>query len=236
MAETVIPMLPCRSIDDITAFYPALGFEVTFQQRSPNPYVALARGDIALHFFGMKSYDPASSYSTCYVRTDDVDALYEAFRSGLKASLGRIPTRGLPRLGALKDTTYGMRQFLLTDPGGNTLRVGQPIADVFEHRPAPTERYARALHQATLLGESKGDPAAAARVLDRALSAEGAPPPSRLAPLLVLRAEMATRLGDADHARDCLARAAAVPLTPEQRVALQDILRRADDLREHPAS
>ncbi|GIJ34548.1 hypothetical protein Vse01_36960 [Micromonospora sediminimaris] len=36
-----VPLLPCPSIDDIVAFYQVLGFHPTYQQRKPNPYVAL---------------------------------------------------------------------------------------------------------------------------------------------------------------------------------------------------
>ena len=39
-----------------------------------------------------------------------------------------MPTRGIPRIGALRDMSYGVRQFLLTDPGGNIIRIGQPLA------------------------------------------------------------------------------------------------------------
>jgi catechol 2,3-dioxygenase-like lactoylglutathione lyase family enzyme len=126
MAAKTIPILPCRSIDENLDFYRALGFAVTFQQQRPNPYAVVERGDITLHFFSIKAYDPAQSYSTCYISTTDVDALYDAFRNGLRVALGTLPTRGLPRIGPLKDTSYGVRQFLVTDPGGNTLRSASP--------------------------------------------------------------------------------------------------------------
>jgi hypothetical protein len=35
--ERTYPMLPCADRDDVLAFYVALGFTVTFQQRRPNP-------------------------------------------------------------------------------------------------------------------------------------------------------------------------------------------------------
>lgn len=126
-AERMIPILPCRSIDDQIGFYESLGFEVTYRQAAPNVYASVQRGGIELHFFVMKGYEPASSYSSCYVMVNDIDALYAAFRDGLKRSLGRIPTRGIPRIGALRDMSYGVRQFLMTDPGGNIIRIGQPL-------------------------------------------------------------------------------------------------------------
>ncbi|MEV0320739.1 VOC family protein [Streptomyces sp. NPDC050658] len=196
MAETMIPLLPCHQLDETLGFYEAIGFEVTFRQKAPNPYGVVRRGDMELQFFQLKGYDPKASYSTCYVLTDRVDTLHDAFRAGLKESLGRIPTRGLPRIGPVKDMSYGVRQFLMTDPAGNCVRVGQRIADSFEHAPVPKERYARALHQATLLGHSKEDPAAAIRVIDHALAADGTPTPEQLAELRALRAELAASVDE----------------------------------------
>lgn len=235
MAETVIPILPCPSIDVLLDFYRALGFEVTSYQKSPNPYCGVRLRGIELQFFGMKSHDPATSYSTCYVLTDDVDGLYATFRAGLKAALGKVPTRGLPRIGALKDMSYGVRQFLMTDPGGNCIRVGRPIADSFAYTAVPRERYARALHQATLIGESKGDHAAAARIIDRALEYgtgdDAGPAPLQLVRLLLLRAEMAAQLDGLHAAAPWLDRADAVELGDTERESARDALRRAADLR-----
>lgn len=231
MGEKMIPILPCQTLQPLLDFYVALGFEVAFQQRSPNPYAVVVRGDIELQFFGMKRYEPTKSFSTCYVRTDDVDDLYAAFRSGLKETYGRIPTRGLPRLGPLKDMSYGMRQFLMTDPGGNCVRVGQPTSEDQSHRPAPKETFARALHLASLLADSKDDPAGAARVVDRALATAEKPTEPLLVRLLVLRADVAVRLGDEETATAALVRAEAVPLTAEQRDAAHDALLRLEDLR-----
>lgn len=234
MGEKTIPILPCQSLQPLLDFYTALGFEVTFEQRSPNPYAVVERGGVELQFFGLKTYEPTASVSTCYVVTDDVDGLYAAFRAGLKQAYGRVPTRGLPRIGPLKDMSYGMRQFLMTDPGGNCVRVGQPTSEDQHHRPAPRETYARALHHASLLADSRDDPAAAAKVIDRVLRpAEGAPTPtaSQLVRLLVLRADVAARTGDEETAADAIRRAGAVPLTDEEREEIRDSLVRLEDLR-----
>ncbi|GAA2448117.1 bleomycin resistance protein [Streptomyces lavendulocolor] len=236
MSEKTIPILPCRTLQPVLDFYTALGFEVTFQQKSPNPYAVVERGGLQLQFFGMKQYEPTASYSTCYVLTDDVDGLHEAFRAGLKAAYGKVPTRGLPRIGAVSDTSHGMRQFLLTDPGGNCLRVGRPTGAEQHHRPAPRETFARALHFAALFADSRDDPAGAAKVLDRALDLEDEhPTPVQLVRLLALRADVASRLGDDATAASALARAEAVGLTEEQRRSLHDDLRRLADLRKQAA-
>ncbi|MCX4511651.1 VOC family protein [Streptomyces sp. NBC_01619] len=234
MSEKVIPMLPCHTIQPVLDFYTALGFEVAFVQKSPNPYAAVTRGDIELHFFGMRGYEPAASYSTCYVLTDDVDNLHTAFRTALKTAYGKIPTRGLPRLGPLKDMSYGTRQFLMSDPGGNCIRIGQPISEDQHHRPAPKETFARALHLASLFADSKEDLAGAAKILDRALGLDDErPTPVELLRLLVLRADVAGRLDDQETAASSLAEAGAAEarLTAEERRSARDDLERLAELR-----
>lgn len=231
MAEKAIPILPCQTIQPVTDFYTALGFEVTFLQKSPNPFATVERGEISLQFFGMKKYDPRGSYSTCYIVTDDVDGLYEAFRAGLKAAYGKIPSRGLPRIGPLKDMSYGVRQFLMTDPGGNCIRIGQPTSEDLHHRPAPQETFARALHHAALFVDSKEDLAGAAKIIDRALGLEGErPTPVQLLRLLVMRGDVARRLDDEVTAISSLERAAEVQLTDEEQESVSDDLARLADL------
>lgn len=232
MGEKTIPILPCPSISDVVDFYEALGFEVTHLQTSPNPYASLQYGDIDLQFFGLKSVDPAASMSTCYVVTDRVDELYTNFRDGLKQALGKIPTRGIPRIGQIKNTTYGVRQFLMTDPGGNCVRIGQPTGESLYHAPAPAEPFARALHNAWMLGVSKGEPAVGARILDRALQRESPASAAEHVRALILRADLAGQLGEVQLAARLLDQAAGVELTDAERAALSDDLSRADDLRE----
>ncbi|NAZ76294.1 VOC family protein [Kineococcus sp. T13] len=235
MAERTIPLLPCRSIQPVLDFYTALGFEVTFVQKSPNPFAVVERGGIQLQFFGMKEYEPSQSYSTCYVVTDDVDGLHEAFRAGLKAAYGKVPGRGLPRIGPLRDMSYGVRQFLMSDPGGNCVRIGQPTSEDQHHRPAPEETFARALHHATLFADSKEDLVGAAKIVDRVLGLpDEHPTPVQLVRLLVLRGDVAGRLGDEEAAVSALERAAAVPLTEGERASVRDDLARLADLSGSP--
>lgn len=255
MTEKTIPLLPCRTIQPVVDFYSALGFEVTFIQKSPYAYVVVERGDVELQFFGMKAYDPAESISGCYVLTDDVDAMHNAFRAGLKAAYGRIPSRGLPRIGPVKDMSYGVRQFLMTDPAGNSIRIGQPNDPESDghHQPAPKEPYARALHLAVTFADSKEDLGAAVKILDRALRDAGdgpgngtgdeagdggirkegtSPTAVQLYRLLVLRGDVAQRLNDIEGARGFLGRAAAVDLTQDERTEVSDDTGRAAELLE----
>lgn len=235
MSEKLAAMLPCRSVPETVEFYKAIGFEVTFYQERPYAYAIVRHGDVELQFAALKNFEPAESYGGCYITTDDVDALYAKFRSGLKRERGKIPTSGIPRIGPLKDTTYGMRQFIMADPGGNSIRIGQQISEDLHHSPVPKEPVAKALHMASLLGDSKEDYAAAAKILDRLLSSETlvAPPPARVR-ALILRAAMAVHLDDTPRAARLLAEADQIPLTPTDRASLSDDLLRAEDLRATP--
>lgn len=240
--EVTIPILPCRSIDETLEFYVALGFGATYRQKRPNTYAVVERGGIQLHFFVLRDLDPPSSYSTCYVKVADVDALYEAFRDGLRRAFGKLPSRGVPRIGALKDTSYGVRQFVVVDPGGNYIRIGQPLenADGWTHSVPPSgSRLQKAVHAAALLGDSKGDHVAAAKVLDSALAAGDPAPDSDRVKALVLRADCAVRMGERQMADRLLGDVRGMELGDDDLKTVDDDLRRARDLEQElrsPAS
>ena len=231
MPTKTIPILPCPSIDETLAFYEALGFTVTLRQERPNTYAVVEHGDIELHFFVQKPHEHRGYY-TCYVLVDDVDDLYAAFTAGLRARYGRLPTRGLPRIGSLRDMAYGVRQFIVTDPAANQVRIGQPITVVSAPRVEEAGRLERSLGAAIMLADSRDDPAAAAQVLDSAIAAdEQAPAPVR-AKALILRADVALRMDEPDRATELLAEARSVELDEADRDAIADDLARARDLAE----
>jgi catechol 2,3-dioxygenase-like lactoylglutathione lyase family enzyme len=230
VTERMIPILPCRSIDETLDFYRALGFGVTYRQERPNTYAVVQRGGIELQFFVLKTLDPANSYSSCYVVVSDVDALYGSFRDGLLSALGRLPSRGIPRISGLKDMSYGVRQFIVVDPGGNYIRIGQPIATRAAPRIETAGRLERALGAAVTLADSKGDDPAAAKVLDSAFSSDEDPPIGVRVAALILRAELAYRLGEPDRTRALLDEVRASDPSDDDRAVIVDDLRRAADL------
>jgi catechol 2,3-dioxygenase-like lactoylglutathione lyase family enzyme len=230
VSARTIPILPCTSIDVTIAFYEALGFSVSYRQERPNTYAALVRDDIELQFFVLKALAPEDNYSTCYVLVDDVDALYAAFTDGLRSVLGKVPGRGYPRIGPLRDMAYGVRQFVVVDPAGNHVRIGQPI----DARPVLTTddagRLERSLEVAVTLADSKGDGEAAAKVLESAMAADPDAPASVLVRARILRADLAYREGHEADAAAWLAEARGTVLTDVERADLVDDLHRAADL------
>jgi len=54
----------------------------------------------------------------------DVNALSRAFAAAA------LPGAGIPRLDAVADKPWGMREFAVVDPDGNLLRIGQALGRV----------------------------------------------------------------------------------------------------------
>lgn len=104
-----------------TAFYKQFGFEGG-PHEFDSGYAILRRGSVELHFFTHKELVPAESSAGCYVRVMDVDSFY---RSCLPSAL---PSKGIPRMDAIEDKPWGLREFAIVDPDGNLLRIGQIIA------------------------------------------------------------------------------------------------------------
>ena len=129
--------------------------------------------------------------------------------------------------------SYGVRQFLLTDPGGNIIRIGQPLHET-EAAASPNEpvpRLERALAAASLLLYSKEDPETTARVIDDALAATPDASDRLRVQAWVIRADAAHALGDNDLAASLLDQIERVALDPADSASLVDGLSRADELR-----
>ena len=118
--DLAIPILPSRSLPSTLAFYGRLGFEGEILGEG-DAYAILTRGDLGIHFFLHTESVPAESWAGCYLRVADVEPLYEAF---LAAGL---PLRGIPRMVAIENKPWGMREFAIVDEDGNLLRVGQVL-------------------------------------------------------------------------------------------------------------
>ncbi|MEO6060571.1 MAG: VOC family protein, partial [Thermoflexales bacterium] len=82
-------------------------------------YAILQRGSVELHFFLYPDLDPAESSFGCYIRVMDVESFRDAF------AVTQLPGRGIPRMDALENKPWGMREFAIVDPNGNLIRIGQ---------------------------------------------------------------------------------------------------------------
>lgn len=232
--EITIPILPCGSIDETLAFYVALGFEITYKQERPNNYGCVKRGDIDLHFFTMKGYEPKNSYSTCVVLVPDLAALHQAFVEGLRQHFGKLPVAGIPRISKLNNANADKQfRFNVIDPGGNWIRFAQIEGQPDVSAPPQTEaqtKLSRATQAADWLVEAHGDFEAAAKMLDKALASEQTAPPAHRFQALVLRVSLAVSMNDLPLAETFAAEARSITLEDAERESLGAELQRLDDL------
>ncbi|PXX70841.1 hypothetical protein DFR70_101262 [Nocardia tenerifensis] len=227
--EITVPLLPCGSIDEIVEFYTMLGFTQTYYQLRPYPCVGLRREDFQLQFFGLADFRPEDSYGSCVVLVPDTQQLFEAFAAGMRAVHGKLLVSGIPRMTRprKRKNADNYSGFTVIDPGGNWIRIfSSPDID------APAVGVlARALENAVVLGDSKGDNRQAAKILDATLARErDRAPAAELVEALAYRAELALRTGDTTAAVDALTRARAVPLTEAERGELAAHLAGLEDL------
>lgn len=163
-----IPLLPCADIDAIEPFFAALGFHTTYRQHRPYAALAVAGHGFDLQYYGLDGHTPESSHSSCLVIVDDIGQIWDELAAGLRASYGRLPVKGFPRITRprARKNADGLSGFSLVDPAGNWLRF-------FSDRRAETSpeltRLGEAVQNAVVLADSKGDVAQAAKVLQGAL-------------------------------------------------------------------
>ncbi|WP_310395591.1 hypothetical protein [Hymenobacter sp.] len=201
----VIPLLPCRSIKETLEFYQAIGSQITYKQKAPNNYIGLKIAGVEIHFFGMKQIKPNANFSSCYLVMNDIDVYYNLCKEGLKELFGKIPIKGIPRINQLKDMPiFGVRQFIIVDPSGNYLRIGQPIPKIdsvlFEEngkKPQRGSTLIKAYELAARLAHGKDDLVAAITVIDKVLAEEtGLNEMTALFKIITLRIEIAHQMDD----------------------------------------
>jgi hypothetical protein len=110
--------LPSRSFDKTAQFNAALGFHEVYCDKH---WMILERGEIVLEFFPHADIDPLSSWFSCCLRFDHLDAFYALCKS---AGLAEANT-GYPRLHAPKDEAWGGRMGAMIDKDGTLLRLIQ---------------------------------------------------------------------------------------------------------------
>lgn len=214
--ERTVPLLPCRSVDEIAEFYTMLGFTRTYGQERPNPYAVMERGDLHLHFFGLPGLRPEDSYGSCLVVVPDIAEIFDAFAAGMRAVHGKLLVSGIPRMTRprRRKNADGVTGFAVIDPGGNWIRFtagadGAPAGP----ESGPGERRARGGaaqrrgHGRLARRPRAGRPSAG----PRPAPARGHRRPAERVEALAYRAELAARAEGAPDVREFLDRAGRSP-------------------------
>lgn len=108
------PVFVVRDIDARVAWYcDVMGFDVAFLYGEPAFYAGVCRGDVTIHMQLARPGTRQPGQSAANIFTADVDAFY-----------AEISARGATALSLPDDRPYGMRDFDILDPDGNSLCFG----------------------------------------------------------------------------------------------------------------
>ena len=81
-------------------------------------YLIIKKDNVEVHFFEFKELNPKENYGQVYIRTDDVDSLYQSL---LDNNINIHPNA------PLQTKPWGQREFALLDPDANLLTFGQSV-------------------------------------------------------------------------------------------------------------
>ena len=118
MLTEINPKLPMRDKTATRDFYiNKLDFQ-EFGSGDFEDYLMVKRDGIQIHFFEFKELDPKENYGQVYIRTDEIDRLYQSF---LDKKISIHPN------GQLEIKPWGQKEFSLLDPDNNLLTFGQSL-------------------------------------------------------------------------------------------------------------
>src|SRR5262245_41787261 len=110
------PILPVRDIDEAVSFYESAGFDAHVYEDGGFAFVE--RDDESVFDLDHVAHvEPTTNAAGCYLIVPNVEDWH--------ADLG---SAGLP-ITPLVDQPWGMREFTLTDPSGNHVRIGRSTPD-----------------------------------------------------------------------------------------------------------
>ena len=116
LGVTSTPTLPVVDMAQAVAFYERAGFGVRqwFEtDGAPGGFAFVDFDGQSVFDLGVEPIDPDRNGAGCYLNVADPDAWHQ-----------RLVAAGLP-VGPINDQDYGMRDFTLTDPSGNRIRIGR---------------------------------------------------------------------------------------------------------------
>jgi catechol 2,3-dioxygenase-like lactoylglutathione lyase family enzyme len=116
MFTAIHPKLPMRDKTATKDFYiNQLGFHM-FGNADYEGYLMVEKDNIQIHFFEFKELNPLENYGQVYIRTSNIEALYEQMKQ-TKA--------GIHPNGHLQTKPWGQKEFSMLDPDHNLLTFGE---------------------------------------------------------------------------------------------------------------
>lgn len=116
MLTEIHPKLPMRDKALTRDYYiNILGFR-EFGSADFEGYLMVEKDLVQIHFFEFKELDPTENYGQVYIRTDNIEALYQWM---MDKHIRIHPA------GHLQTKPWGQKEFSLLDPDNNLLTFGQ---------------------------------------------------------------------------------------------------------------
>ena len=110
--NSVMPGFPVRDLQVSLEFYRnKLGFKATFKNGDIFAIVSRDQIDLSL---GVDQSGLKAGKGACYLKVTGVDAFHDEFKK-----------KGVEMMHPLRTESYGMREFMIADPDGNTLNFGE---------------------------------------------------------------------------------------------------------------
>lgn len=118
MLTNIHPKLPMRDKAATRDYYlNKLDFH-EFGSADFDGYLMVEKDNIQIHFFEFRDLDPKENYGQVYIRTDNIDNLYQSL---LNKNIPIHPA------GHLEEKPWGQKEFSLLDPDNNLLTFGQEL-------------------------------------------------------------------------------------------------------------
>jgi catechol 2,3-dioxygenase-like lactoylglutathione lyase family enzyme len=110
------PGIPVRDVEAALRFYrDALGMTVTFTNGDPVGFVVLERDAAEVHLT-LAPRHTAGTHNVAHLMVSDATALHD-----------RLVTHGVRIVKGLRDHDFGLRAFVVADPDGNRIDIGQEL-------------------------------------------------------------------------------------------------------------
>lgn len=116
MLTHINPKLPMRDKNATKEFYlNKLGFT---EISDYGDYLLIKKDYIEIHFFEFKELDPKVNYGQVYIRTNDIENLYQSLLDNNVKIHSNAPLQTKP---------WRQKEFALLDPDSNLLTFGQSV-------------------------------------------------------------------------------------------------------------
>lgn len=118
MLTSINPKLPMRNKATTIEYYVnRLGFTI-FGEADNEDYLMVEKDNVQVHFFRFEELNPKENYGQVYIRTNNIEAIYQSILNKKIAIHPNAPLQLKP---------WGQKEFSLLDPDHNLLTFGESI-------------------------------------------------------------------------------------------------------------